>query len=174
MANRCERWMDDLKDTIVVGRKAYMSVSERVVNECRDVKTEVSAKPPGALKIPCPPLAADFPTLIGSCNNLDVDLDQTFRDSVRHLSVCTAALRCLLSRYVERFDISNMSDRFLRSMILQNLDCVPELLKLSIFIQGLVGQSQLLATAIHHLNRLQIFKYPEEWCLLGCYAVWLL
>jgi hypothetical protein len=52
-----------------------------------------------------------------------------------------------------------MSDGFGLFMILHNLDCVPELLELSVSYGNLVDQSEFLATEIHKVKRLQIFKY---------------
>jgi hypothetical protein len=151
--------MSDLTAAIPKGRQAYMSVSERVLGECRVVGTELSKKPPGVLKLLCPLLVAGFLKLIADYDR-SVRQHKTFRDSERQLSVCTAAFRCALSRVIERFDTVNMSNKFGRFMILQNLDCVPELLEFSVSMQNLVDETANLATAIQHLKRLQVFKYP--------------
>jgi hypothetical protein len=128
-----------------------MCVSERVLNECRAVGAELSTKPPGVLKLLCPPLVAEFEKLIVLYDSKTVHVD-----SGRHLTVCTAAFRCVFSRFIERLDMSSM---FGRSIILQNLDCVPKLLELPLSYPYPVDTSKILATAIHHVNRLQIFKY---------------
>jgi hypothetical protein len=52
--------MNDLIEAITDGEEVYMNVSERVLNECREVETELSTTSPGILKLLSPLLVAEF------------------------------------------------------------------------------------------------------------------
>jgi hypothetical protein len=156
----CQKWIQNLSDATINKRATYMKVSAIVLKECREVAEELSTKPPGVLKLLCPPLVAKFLTLIAGYDDKAAH-SQILWDTVRHLSVCTAAFRCVLSRFIERFDSVNTSGRFVRSMVLQNLDRVPGLLELSLCTRNIGDQSELLTAVIHHVKHLQIFKYPD-------------
>jgi hypothetical protein len=100
--------MDDLRDAIRYGEVACMSVSKRVLDEYREVERELSTIPPGVLKLLSPPLVAKFLKVITGYGYRTVNRHQTHGDSGRHLSVCTAVFRCVLSRFIERFDADDM------------------------------------------------------------------
>jgi hypothetical protein len=151
--------MDGLKQAMDIGKEAYMSVSEKVLEDCDAVRVELSTKPPGILKLLCSSLAEGFLKLIADYEYSAVNLRQFLWDSRRHVSVCTTAFRCVLSRFIERFDILSTSNMFEQLIILQNLDCVPQLMELSVSNLNVVDNSKLLASAIRHLKHLQIFKY---------------
>jgi hypothetical protein len=156
----CERWMGDLTAVKRKGEKPCMSVLERVMNECREVESELSTIPPGLLKLLNPLLVAKFIELIPDGNTF-VDYECRFPcDSLRHRSVFAAAFRCVLNRSIERIDILCTSYIVGCIMILQNLDRVPGLLEFN--FSNLIEESALVATAIRHVKRLQVFKYPQH------------
>jgi hypothetical protein len=156
----CKRWMRDLRDAIGNGEEAYMRVSERVLDECGEVQKELSTTPPGVLKWLSPLLVAKFIALIDDYDLYVVRKRAILHDSETHLSVCTAVFRCVLNRSVEGFDTLNTSHRFQKSMILQNLHRVPGLLQFH--LSYLEDRSALVADAIRHVQRLQVFKYPQH------------
>jgi hypothetical protein len=156
----CDRWISDLTAAIRKGEKAYVSVSERVLNECRALEKELSTTPTGILKFLSPSLVANFLERIDSYDSFVKYNYRNHRDSEGHLSVCTAVLLCVLNRSIERFHTHNTSYKFGKSKILQNLDRVPRLLELS--SSSLGGHPKLVATAIGHVKHLQVFKYPKH------------
>jgi hypothetical protein len=151
--------MNDLTHAISNSRESFKRVSEAVLDDCLGVEAEMSTKPPGVLKLLSPPLVAKFYEVITGYDYRTAHWHQTHGDSGRHLSVCTAVFRCVLNRFIESFDTDDMSHVIGRLVILNNLNCVPNLLELSVNDVDLTKDSELLATAIHHVKRLQIFKY---------------
>jgi hypothetical protein len=158
---RFQKWIRDLKDALHEGREDNMNASERVLIACNAMRAELSTKPPGVLKLLCPPLVAEFFKSIALHDHIAVHLYENLLFPQSHFSVCTAEYRCVFGRFIERFDTAHISNKF-EKLILKNMDCVPELLELSLSYAYLGDQSELLATAIYHVKRLRIFKYPTH------------
>jgi hypothetical protein len=155
---KCERWLLDLLAALHDVESAYLLVVNTVMDECRQIANELLSIAPSNLKLLSPRLALEFGKMI---RNYDVSarmMHHIFRCTRGHLPLCTAVFRSVLSGSIERFDALLTTQNFLQLIIVRTLDSVPNLLELTLS-RLFVDQSALLASKIHHLTNLQIFKY---------------
>jgi hypothetical protein len=114
---------------------------------------------PAILELLAPRLTKKFVKIIHKYVKLALQVNDIIWDAEEHISLCSTVFRTVLTRGVQKFDIFFTSAEFLRIIIVETLDSVPELLE---FSKKPVNedQSALLASKIHYLRTLQIFKYP--------------
>jgi hypothetical protein len=113
---------------------------------------------PAILKLLAPLLTKEFGKIIHNYDESFRRLKGIRGDIEGHTSLCSSVFRTVLTRGVDKFDIFLTSAEFLRIIIVETLDSVPELLEFSI-TPALDNKSALLASKIHHLTKLQVFKY---------------
>jgi hypothetical protein len=148
------------------GRSAYLIALETGMDECRELEEELSTLPPGILRVLSPQLAKEFGTLICSYNTSARDLYHILWD----FSLCSTVFRSLLKSFIRKFDTHITSEEFWQLIIVQKLDRVPELLEFSASPLIVLDQLALLASMIHHVTNLQIFKYPHR-CITAAAAL---
>jgi hypothetical protein len=123
------------------------------------VGKDLSANPPGVLKLLCRPLVTEFLELMALHNREAFMLYGSVLFLQKYVSEFAGTYLSVLGRFIENLDLFRMPNRMNAFMVLQNLDCVPGLLELTVKYSSIGYQSRLVAAAIHHVKRLQIFKY---------------
>jgi hypothetical protein len=113
---------------------------------------------PAILELLAPRLTKEFGKIIHNYGESFRRLKGIKRDTEEHTSLCSSVFRTVLTPGVKKFDIFFTSAEFLRIIIVETLDSVPELLEFSI-TPVLDNQSAVLASKIHHLKNLRVFKY---------------
>jgi hypothetical protein len=143
--------------------EAYSLAERRISGECREMKEEISTLPPGVLRVLSPRLATEFAKLLSRRQFKAASTVYKFWSEGRYVSACKVVFRCVLNRYIQRFEDHNRSDWFAQTIIIKNLDSVPGLVELSIKPSFIERQPSLLTTMIHHLTNLtnlQMFECP--------------
>jgi hypothetical protein len=157
--SKCHKWKRDMKDALNDGEEAYICVLKRVLEECRTVGEVLSTNPPGVLKLLCRPLVTEFFKLMALHNRESYKLRDFALILHRHVSKITIAYLSVLGRFIERLDAALMPNSMDELTVLENLDRVPGLLELTLSNLSLTNQWNFVHTAIHHVKRLQVFKY---------------
>jgi hypothetical protein len=106
-----------------------------------------------------PQLAKEFGKIIHNYDKLARQVKGVIWDAEEHVSLCSTVLRTVLTSLIQKFDIIFTSEEILQLILVQTLDSVPNLLEFSIK-PVFVDQSALLASKVHYLEKLRIFKYP--------------
>jgi hypothetical protein len=142
------RWLRNLIEALTNGRKGYLLAVNTVLDECLQIANELSTLTPGILKLLSPRLVLLFGQMM---------LQPLFWDAQIHLSLCSIIFRSVLSGSIQKFDVILTKEHFLQLIIVRTLDSVAGLLEFNTYPE-FEDQSALLATKIHHLRNLQIFK----------------
>jgi hypothetical protein len=121
--------MKNLSVARMKSRRDYLFAIKHVFVECREVKKEISSLPPLLLKLLFPSLVAKLGCLMCDYEREARTLQHKLFDDGKHLTVCTAVYRSVLTRFIQKFDAYTASDEFGQLIILPNLDCVPQLVE---------------------------------------------
>jgi hypothetical protein len=156
--DKCEKWMQDLLEAMKRDKDTYMVVFDTVMKECREMEEEISKLPPEILKLLSPRLAKKFAKLICIYNCEFRWPPRHSWGALSHVPLCKAVFRSVLTRFIEKFDTSFMTNKLGVALMVENLDFVPGLLELHLYPNKRI-QSGILAGMIHHLKNLQIFEF---------------
>jgi hypothetical protein len=170
-----QRWLANLFQAVENRRGGYLLTANTALDECRQMADEILMIAPGILKLLSPRLALQFGHIILKYDGLNHRLMGMSGNAKKiYLSLCSAMFRSVLSRFIQNFDTDITTKRIGHLIILENLDCVPNLLEFSLSCV-FQNKSLLIASKIHYLWNLQIFKY-RYYCsgeivqLLGMYC----
>jgi hypothetical protein len=155
---KCAKWFENWLNALLCCRGDNLFVLSSILDESREMANNLSTCAPDLLKSLSPRLAKEFGKIICNYDILASELRDTSWDGRGHLSLCSAVFRSVLSRFIQNFDTNIASEEIGHLIIVENLDCVPNLLEFSI-VPFTEDHSAVLATKIHHLTNLQIFKY---------------
>jgi hypothetical protein len=154
---KCEKWLQDLLEAKKRDKYTYKVVFDNVMKECREMAEEISKLPPGILKLLSPRLPKKFAKLINTFDRNSRRFPRHFRSIRRHVSLCKALFRSVLTRFVYKFDTGLESNTFVSFIMAKNLHHVPGLLELYLYPCH-HKQSGLLASKMRHVKNLRIFK----------------
>jgi hypothetical protein len=131
------------------------------LKECRAVGKELSANPPEVLKMLCRPLVMEFLELMAFHNRELFMYYDSFEFVLKYRYHLAGAYLSVFGRFIECLDIILVPEIIDELMVVQNLDRVRGLLELRVSDSIIRDQWTFVAAAIHHGNRLQIFKYRK-------------
>jgi hypothetical protein len=152
--------MQNLLKAMNRDKVACKDVFDTVMEECSQMEEEISKVPPGILKLLSPRLADEFAKLVLShdCNFRLIHHGSLGLRS--HYSVCKAMFRSVLTRFIEKFDMSSGETKILSVIMLENLDSVPALLKLR--LNPWESHQTVQLEGMKHLKNLKIFTFPSK------------
>jgi hypothetical protein len=116
---KCELWVGELIKASTRGTRAFRMVSNSVINQCREVEEDISKLKIEVSNLLSPRLAKTFVKLIRP-----YDSDFFTRHPI-NASVWKAMFRSVLTRFVERFDKTLVTNNNVSAIMVQNLDSVP-------------------------------------------------
>jgi hypothetical protein len=155
---KCEKWLHDLHVAAKGDKDAYVVAFDTVMEECREMKEEISTLPPKILKLLSPSLAKIFAIVICTDGYLNDCLLNKPWVGGTHVNLCKTVFHSVLTRYTEKLSTRTISVEYVRDLMVENLNSVPGLLKLYIN-KNHFDRPGLLPDMIRHLKNLQIFKY---------------
>jgi hypothetical protein len=156
---KCRQWLENLLEARKDSRSAYLLLRDTVLVECRQMPEQLTTFGPAILELLAPRLTKEFGKIIHKYVKLALQVNDIIWDAEEHTSLCSSMFRTVLTPGVQKFDMFFTSAEFLRIIIFETLDSVPELLEFSIK-HVIENQSAILASKIHYLRNLQIFMYP--------------
>jgi hypothetical protein len=104
---KCRKWIQKLLKAMNRDEAACKDVFDTVMEGCRQMEEEISKLPPGILKLLSPRLANEFAKLIRIRDCMFRCFPHDSLGLRSHYSVCKAMFRSVLSRFIEKFDMSS-------------------------------------------------------------------
>ncbi|PNF41062.1 hypothetical protein B7P43_G07664 [Cryptotermes secundus] len=157
----CVRWISELRQAEVSSRREYWISTLRVLAECRQIERSLSELPHIIIEMMSPQLTRKFADLIYDYDKTSY-LKQSFWNQESRNSLCIAMFRSVLTPHIYKYDDEIASRSFTHDLVVQTLDCVPELRKLHLPLTNAKHDPAPLAGVIHHLTHLQIFTYNDH------------
>jgi hypothetical protein len=129
------------------------------MDECREMESVLSDLPYVCKKIFCPHLAIVFASIIDNYDRSVRALVPIFWNEERHISLCLAMFRSVLTPYVRKYGSVFTSTSLKQNLVVQTLDRVPGLTSLFMVPLPEINRSTQLANVIRHLAALTEFTY---------------
>jgi hypothetical protein len=128
--------------------------------DCGNVHEYLTALPIEVSKLLAPLIINEFISIISVYYGMSYVLKHaSWYDEDTHMNVCAKMLKAVLLNCTTEYDTKNIYYSFVQKLIIQTLDCVPELTILVFDTKTEMDNSALLSTNIHHLKKLQHFQY---------------
>jgi hypothetical protein len=153
--------MSELSSAAQAGSQNYLQHAERVSNECAMLHEILSSLPIHVLEGLSPKAVDKFMKIITS---YDRESGRFFKlaawyNEEQHSSVCTNVLRSVLFSCIKMYNTSSISSSFAQRLIIQSLDRARSLTGLFLGTLTETDHSAILASNIHHLTQLTMFRY---------------
>jgi hypothetical protein len=155
----CERWISKLRQAQATGRLAYWNMKWSVLADCRQIERSLSEFPYFIIEMMSPQLTRKFAKMIEEYNDDYPDFNPRFDSVGRHISLCIAMFRSVLTPYVYNYDDETFSHPFTQILVVQTLDKVPGLRTLHLTDSSRGYDQTQLARMIRRLRHLQEFTY---------------
>ncbi|PNF15669.1 hypothetical protein B7P43_G14262 [Cryptotermes secundus] len=156
----CESWITALRQAASAGIMAYVTERENVTADCDTVHELLTSLLTGISVHQATLILKETIAVItnsyDSCNDLNL---APWNQNEMHNSVCVKILRTVLLSNTTEYEMKHIYSSFTQRLIIQTLDCVPELTILAFDSKTETDNSALMSTNIHHLKNLQHFQY---------------
>ncbi|PNF15693.1 hypothetical protein B7P43_G14263 [Cryptotermes secundus] len=159
---RCayEAWTTALREASRAGSEAYLKETLNVTADCGNVHDYLTSMSIEVSKHFAPLIINEFISIISVYYGMSYELKRApWYDEDAHMNVCSKMLKAVLLNCTTEYDTKNIYFSFVQKIIIQTLDCVPELTTLAFDTRTNMDNSSLLTTNIHHLRNLQHFQY---------------
>jgi hypothetical protein len=150
----CESWIRTLREAAKTGSEAYLKETENVRADCDKLHDLIASLPLAPTVIT---MILEFVAMYDeSCSVLK---DASGYEEEEHNNLCAKMFRVVLFACTRAYETKFISSSFAQKLIIQTLDCVPNLIILAFNTKTEMDYSALLASNIHHLTKLQSFEY---------------
>jgi hypothetical protein len=149
-----------LREAAETGSGAYLKETQNVMTNCDSVHKFLTSLLTGILAHQASLITKETITVITNYDEGCYELKRaSWYQDEKHNTVCVKTLRAVLPVDIKEFVIDCGSSGFAQKLIIQTLDCVPDLTILSFSTETKIDNSALLTRNIRHLRNLQSFVY---------------
>jgi hypothetical protein len=156
----CESWITTLREATRAGSEAYLKETQNVTADCDSVHEFLTSLLIRISAHQATLIMKETVTVITNYDDSCYELKWAmWYQEEMHNAVCVKILGAVLLSNTTEYETKRMSSSFAQKLIIQTLDCVPNLTILCFDTEIEMDNSALLSTNIHHLKKLQHFHY---------------